>query len=192
MKEVMPVVASIGISRFKRRCDWCEFNLPLSCCFIFGQLNLLRPKTTKSGGSGGAESPKHYINKKPSFRHLIADEILGILFHWKVHVLRQSSFLKRRFSRPFIFLPGHHRGAWNQSGSVMFLLLILLCLKSWHLYSKRVLKWFEFVDRSRFKRKSFLFLTLGLGNEERNCSCWGFLDNTSQGWASSLKRISEN
>lgn len=62
MKEVK-VVASIGISRFKRRCDLLEKPALKLLFYFFGQLNLLQPKNTKSRGSGGAESPKHYINR---------------------------------------------------------------------------------------------------------------------------------
>ena len=104
------MVASIGISRFKRRCDLFEKPALKLLFYFFGQLNW-RPKNTKSLLAVGAQNLPNIISTKTSFRHLIADEILLILFHWKVHVLRPSSFLKRRFSRPFIFLPGHLRGA---------------------------------------------------------------------------------
>lgn len=81
-KEVK-VVASIGISRLKRRCDWCEFNLPAASrnflrwekhpesypflksvyCSFFLPTQWLRPKTPK--GSGGASS-QNYIKKTVS------------------------------------------------------------------------------------------------------------------------------
>ena len=178
MEVTVKVVASIGISRLNRRCDL---------------------KNTKSRGSGGGRISQtlcHYINKKPSFRHLIADEIVLILFHWKVHVLRPSSFLKRRCSRPFIFLPGHHRGAWSQSGSVKFFCWFCYVWSLGIYIQKEYWNDLNLLIEVGSSERVFCSLRLvqGMGMGKTNCSCWGILGNILGGGhhVLSLQRISEN